>query len=157
MMFWISVFVVIALLLVAATKCFSCELIKKLRLKAKDEMMWNFVLTFINEAYIILALSCFMQFKHLQFKEPGLAFNSMLALIFGAIIVFTPFNNLRLLLKNKDQLDNEKFDKKYGSLYRTLNYKNNPTLGVLIEPCLSQLRIFVMAIALIYLENHPYF
>ena len=119
--------------------------------------MWNAVLTFINESYIIIALSCFMQYKFLSFNSAGKAFSSVLALVLGVIILVSPFANLAILIRNKDKLKNSHFKSKYGSLYETLNYRRNPTAGVLSEPCFSQLRILVMAAALIYFENHQYF
>jgi len=157
-MVFICLFILASLLFIAATSCLvSNRYVQIVRTKAKKFIMWNFVLGFLNEAYIMFALSCFMQIKHLHFKTHGEAFNSLLAFIAAAILVFTPFNNLRLLLKHKDRLDNKAFFEKYSEVYDTLNYKKNRTLPVLIEPTLSQLRILLMAFALIYLEKHCFF
>ena len=98
-----------------------------------------------------------MQLKHISFGEAGKTFSSLLALVFGIIILASPFVNLQLLMRNKDRLKNKHFREKYGSLYEMLNYNRNPTLSVLIEPTLSQLRLLLMALALIFLEKHYYF
>jgi len=146
-----------SLLFIAITKRLSNKYIVKLRGKAKNSIMWNSVLTLINESYIIIALSCLMQYKFLSFKSAGKAFSSLLSFVLGAIILISPFINLAILIKNKHKLKNKDFKSKYDSLYESFNYRRYPTLGVLIEPCLSQLRILIMSIALIYFENHPYF
>ena len=62
-------------------------------------MIWGSVLTFINEGYIVFVLSCAMQYKHLNLGSTATAFSSVLALIFGLILIATPVANLLIMIR----------------------------------------------------------
>ena len=116
-MLFLGFYQVLVLLLILITKAVSNDYIQKIRSKAKDSMMWGFVLTFLNEGYIVFALSCSMQYKFLEFNTRGTAFSSVLGLISGVILVALPITNLVLMIKLKDRFEDSKIEKKFGSLY----------------------------------------
>lgn len=87
--------------------------------------MWNFVVTFLNEGYIVIALSCFMQYRYLSFSTSGKAFSSVFALISGPILLISPLINLFIVLKNRHRLKEASFKDKYGSIYEKLNIKRS--------------------------------
>lgn len=49
------------------------------------------------------------------------------------------------------------FKSRFDTIYKNLNYMRSLSLGVLIEPFLSQIRVLLMALYLVYLERNPYF
>jgi hypothetical protein len=85
-------------------------------------MNWKFLIEFINETYIILAISCCMQFKFMQYQNFGESLNSVLSTIFWLALMAAPFIGFALLWKNKKRLDDDSFKKRFLSLYEHLNF-----------------------------------
>ena len=154
---FVGLYQVLVLLFVVGTKRVTNPHVSRLRAKAKASVMWGDVLTYINEGYIVFVLSCAMQYKYLDFGSRGTAFSSVLALVSGVILIASPLTNLGIMLRYRNDLGKEPVKEKYESLYDKLNYESTTSLAVLLEPFLTQMRILVMCLALIYLDSLPIF
>jgi len=154
---FVGVYLLLVLFFIAATKNIKNVYVVKLRVKAKESVMWSSVLSYINEGYIVFVLACSMQYKNLSFKPHAHAFSSVLALISGVILIASPLTNLVLMLKCRDRLEEPHIKSKIGTLYEKLRTGAKDNFTILLEPFASQMRILYMSLALIYLEDFPVF
>ena len=66
-------------LILAMTKKCKNERITKFRKWLAKKLIWDETLNFMSESYLVLAISCFINFTYYEFKHPGEIFSGMFA------------------------------------------------------------------------------
>ena len=125
--------------------------------KIKKTMLWEPVLRFFNESYLILSISVFINLAFFDFDmTKGETFSYILALVLllGVVIGYPLFNLLFPLL-NYEKLKYDNMRERFGSIYLVFNYKQGKIK--LMEPFYSTVRRLFMALILIFLRDYPTF
>jgi hypothetical protein len=118
------------------TKNLKNEKIKKIREYAYSNFIWNGVLSFINESFLLTAVSCFANFTDLKWGNPGEKFASIIciAVAFFMLMLY-PACSLRFFIKNKKSLNYKALKDRFGILYENLDHKKGG--ATLYEPFFS--------------------
>ena len=61
------------------------------------------------------------------------------------------------MTKYRNCLNNQRIKQKYGTIYEDLKFKRSLSLGLLLEPTISQLRLIVFACSLTLYAKNTYF
>ena len=98
-------------------------------------MFFNYWVGFFQETYLFLAVCVGLNLLYLKWGAYGEGFNSLLSIIFGALIIAYPlfvvvFYNLKKNQVNILAADEEFFDR-YGSAVKDLNFKRQGRLVLL--------------------------
>ena len=98
--------------------------------------MWNSVLCFFNETFLLTSVSCMSNFIDLKWGHFGERFNSLISIFAAFFALFLyPLLYLRFMRKNKDNFDEKTLKDKYGILYENLKYKKGAnTFGTFLQP-----------------------
>ena len=70
------------------------QYIVKLRKKAEEFMIWNALLQYGNESYLIYSISCATQLYSLKWHESGQGFSSFMAFLALVYLIAMPFINI---------------------------------------------------------------
>ena len=144
------------LIFIALTKkCQHVKLINYVRSKFVSFLLWNPVISFCNESYLIYAISSLINFKTRSLRNPG-EYCSYIFACFGVllIVIYPIFVLVFLQIKFK-RLASEEHKKKYGELYEYLRFKESK--HKLYEPVYTLLRRLVLAVTMIYSINYKTF
>ena len=121
------------LLLIICTRNTKNEKVKKIREYGYKTLIWNGVLSFINESFLLTALRCFANFSDLKWSYSGERFETIICFAVAiCILLLYPALSLRFFRKNKDGLNNQALKERYGILYENLNHKQKG--ATLYEP-----------------------
>ena len=131
------------------------QYIVKLRKKAEEFMIWNALLQYGNESYLIYSISCATQLYSIKWRESGPGFSSFMAFLALVYLIAMPFINIFLLRRFKDRLRSEEIQNKYGAIYDSLKIENGN--AVLYEPSIGLGRILMLTFSLIFLQRFRYF
>ena len=121
-----------------------------------EGLIWGKVISFVNEGYMLLSISCITNFLVFKFDSLGTVISSNTTVIAVFVLVGFPIFSYTFLLKHRAKLHTKKFKSKYEALYEGLNYKRGHYL-VLAEPAISFARILILTSSLILLQNYRYF
>ena len=125
-----------ALLYLAATRNTNHPTLRWLREKLHPLMIWNAVLSFIDNTLIILAVSCLMQFKYFDFSGFNEGMSTIWSLFFGTVILVTAGVNMAVMLKLELQFKLFGFSaqQRFVAVYGDLRYKRSDSRGLLFQP-----------------------
>ena len=124
----LMVYIGLKLFFTWATRKAKHEKVVKVRDWLATDLYWGNVLSFMEESYIIMCVSCVANFTRLRFNHAGVAINSILAtLAMAALVVYTIFSYF-WLRRNHGLLKLKSFKEKYGYLYESLNIKDTYNL-----------------------------
>lgn len=149
-------YLIILLIFYACTWMFTNKKFMHYRGILVDGLIWNKVISFINEGYMLLSISCVTNFLVFRFDSLGTIVSSNITVIAVFVLVGFPIYSYTFLLKNRAKLHTKKFKEKYEALYEGLNYKRGHYL-VLAEPAFSFVRILIFTSSLILLQEYRYF
>lgn len=82
--------------------------LKRIQEKLRGYVVWNGLLSFLNETLIIFALACFMQYKYYSFETFGKGFTSFFSLVFGVIVCISLLMNIIIMLKYKNSFQDQR-------------------------------------------------
>ena len=120
--------------------------------------MWNSCISFMNESYIVLAVSCFVNYYVSDWSSWGGYVDNIIALITGITILVLPIFYFSLLRQNKNKINDPDFMTKYIEIYEALNKeKSVKRASILFEPSITKLRILILVAALIFLQKYLFF
>lgn len=134
---WLVIgFQVMALLYLAATRNNLHPKIRWLREKLHPFMIWNAVLSFIDNTLIILAVSCLMQYKYFGFSGFYEGMSTIWSLFFGTVILVSAGVNMAVMLKLELQFKLFGFSaqQRFVAVYEDLRYKRSDSRGLLFQP-----------------------
>jgi hypothetical protein len=80
-------------------------------------LIWNTILSFLTESYVLLAISSITNLLHFKFTSIGTSISLILAMLAVLVVVCFPFFVLFLLLKNSNKLKSAQYRNKFGTLY----------------------------------------
>lgn len=105
-LFLVAMMIMTILLFILLTSNVNNEKIKKIREYACSKMIWNGVLSFINESFLLTAVSCFSNFTDLKWGNNGERFATLLCFVvaFFTLLLY-PACGLLFFRKNKDSLN----------------------------------------------------
>ena len=151
-----ALFICLSLLFILCAQNSENKYVKTLREYFHRNMVWNSVLCFFNETFLLTSVSCMSNFIDLKWGHFGERFNSLISIFAAFFALFLyPLLYLRFMRKNKDNFDEKLLKDKYGILYENLKYKKGgPTI---LEPFFNQMRILILVGSLIYLQKFRYF
>ncbi len=84
---------------------------------------WRGIIRLIIQSYWDLCLGIFFSWKEPRFDNPSDIFDFILTLFFTFVVVAGPLTFYLLLRKHAQELDNEQFQGRYGSLTQGLKTK----------------------------------
>jgi len=121
-------------------------------------MFFNGTFTFLDESYLLLAISAALNTYYFHWDTFGNAFNSLLCVIIGFFVVITPISFFFLFSKQsavkKIVEKDHKFLNKFGELLEPLNFKRRGSKAILYLS-LSQLRRLILVLTVVYLQEYP--
>jgi hypothetical protein len=144
------------LLFYACTYGVSNPKFKRCRATVTRGLIWNTVLSFVIESYMLLSISSVANLTALKFVDLGTAVSSNMSIAVLLLLIGFPLFTLSFLIRNKKKLNSEKYRSKYGVLYETLNVRRS-TNWTMCEPVLSFYRMLFLTLVLIFLQDYRYF
>jgi len=127
-LYLLMVYIGFKLCFTRATRNAKHERVVKVRDWLATDLYWGTVLSFMEESYIIISVSCVANFTRLHFNHAGLAINSILAILAMAALVVYTFFSYFWLKRNHGSLKLKSFKDKYGYLYESLHIKDTYSL-----------------------------
>jgi magnesium-transporting ATPase (P-type) len=119
-------------------------------------LIWNNLLTFFTESYMLMSISTVTNYTEFYFNSLGTIVSSNLCML-GTVIIFGfPLWLLIFLNAKKDKLHLKKYRDKYGEVYEHLAYRREGPKA-LLEPGLSLVRVLILTFTLIFLQEWRYF
>ena len=101
----------------------------KFFLDLQKKFMFNGIFLIFFEGYIEILLSSYLNVHHSVSYTMSDEFSFVLAIICLVIsIVVVPVALLSVILRNKDTLESQKYEEKYGSAYDGLRINSKPAL-----------------------------
>ena len=88
------------LLFYAGTMCVKNEKFNRVRNWLTKDLLWNSILSFIIESYMIVCISSITNFKKFEFTSFGTVFSSNLTMIFFMILIAYPLWSLIFMRNN---------------------------------------------------------
>ena len=119
-------------------------------------LIWNTVLSFLTESYMLIVISTIINLRNFKFTSPGTGFSLILAMLSVILIIGFPIFVLSFLLKNNRKLNWKNYRDKFGTLYECLNHKREGK-KTLLEPFFTFMRILLLILALLLLKEYRYF
>jgi hypothetical protein len=132
------------------------DIIQKYRAKTINVMMWSSVISFFDESYIILSVSCFASLGALTFDQFSTTFSSTLGVCSIFVIVGFPILNTIFIYKKRDELDDLEVKQKFGPFFEQLDLKDLK-MANLFAPTISILRRLGISLSLVFLLWSHYF
>jgi hypothetical protein len=126
------------------------------RKKIVGGLFWNKIISFINESYVQLTVSCITNFVNFDLKSYGTIISTIVALFAFVVCLGFPIFSFCFLYNNLRKLRTWQFKEKFESLYEGLAYKRGHYM-VLAEPFFSFARVLILISALIILQKNSYF
>jgi hypothetical protein len=149
-----AVYLFLFLILGITKKCKN-ERITKLRNCIAKKLIWDETLSLMAESYLVLAISCFINFSYYEFKQPGEIFSGIFASVGAISLVLYPIFLLRFMLTSKEKVKDREFREKYNPIFEMLAFKDErPTL---LEPFIKVIRVLILTASLIFLQKFRYF
>jgi hypothetical protein len=98
--------------------------------KITQKLHWNFVIRLTIEAFLELTFSVFFNLKYAScnFQYLGSWVNYFLAILFACMLVAAPFFIVGFYWRNFEQLTDEEFELRYGSVYEGLKPDRRSTI-----------------------------
>lgn len=156
-MFIAIIYHIVCLIFISCEKHIKNERLSRFRKNLEKDLIWNSLLSFVNESLIVCAVACFLQYSNFKFKKIGESISEVSSIIYGLIIITTMVASLYTMLKHRDKLTTSSVKDKYGVLYSDLKIKRNRSVGILLEPFVGQVRLVLMAFSLVCLQDYVYF
>ena len=91
----------------------------------RKQLFWNFLITAIQEAYLVFALACISNIRFPDFKTSmGTYFSTFLAFIIPVILFFYPLMITKVVKDSKNKLPRETYLERYGAAIGIYSPKN---------------------------------
>jgi hypothetical protein len=149
-------YLIIMLLFYACTSGKGTSRFVRCRNQVTKGLVWNSVLSFVSESYMLLSISSVVNTTKFQFEDLGTALSSnFTAVVLILLVVFPVFTLLFMYMKRR-KLNKETFKSKYGAIYESLKTTRNKTSSF-YEPLISMYRMLALTFVLIYLQEFRYF
>jgi len=150
-LFLVMIYFALMLIFYAATLCLTNPKIVKCRNKMMNGLVWNQVICFITESFMVMAVCTVTNLSQsFIFTSFGTFLNSNLTMIGVIIILGFPLFALMFLLKYHSRLSEKLFKDKYGELYKSIRTKQEGK-AVLFEPFIASMRILVLSVTFVML------
>jgi len=125
---------IVCLIFISCEKHIKNERLSRFRKNLEKDLIWNSLLSFVNESLIVCAVACFLQYKNCRFKKIGESISEVSSIVYGIIIITTMVASLYTMLKHRHKLTTSSIQDKFGVLYSDLKIKRNRSVGILLEP-----------------------
>ena len=114
--------------------------------KVKAEVFWNTPISFINDVFIVVSLSCFINIFHASWGIPESVVNSTLAYVIIVCFALYPIGIQCFLYKRRASLRKRSFKKQYSNAYL---YLGTTKQKYLIYPLFFFYRRLILAFVLL--------
>ena len=145
--------VLILLLLIRYAKVYKLQNIYE---KLKQNLFWSTALRFIFESYLELVICITVGMLNLEWSQDNfsMSYNTLWTLSFAFIALILPLFTSFFYYCRIDQVDDEQFTKKYGTLYEglQLDMDEDKRKSALIFPFLFLLRRLAFTAVVIWLD-----
>ena len=113
-------------------------------------LLFGFILRYIIEGYLELAVLCFLNMKCIIWDNTFNRFTSILAITILAIVILFPFLMPSLLYMNRENFDKKPFKKRFRTLYEDLKREHNM---IFIYQFLFLIRRLIFSLTLIFITG----
>ena len=135
--------------------CNRLQKVEKLKEKIFKGLLWNSFISFVDESFLLMAISFFASIPNFTFNTYGKIVSANFSFVAALTMISYPIWVTIFLHENRDELGDEKFKEKYESAYENLDYKKSKYS--LFEPLIVCFRIITFTASLIFLQDYPYF
>ena len=97
-------YLIILLGLKAITVIYPCNSLKTYQEKIFKGLIWNAVFEFIQDCYLVMAVSCFANLTNFTFESFGKSVSAILTILAIVILIGYPIFSLIFLVKFEKQL-----------------------------------------------------
>lgn len=138
----------------------SWPLVKKLKVisrfheMTRKKLHWNGIIRLFLESYLDLCLGIMHSWTEPHFDTPSDIFDFVLTLVSSVFVIGGPIFSYLLVRKNRNGLDKEEFQKKYGSLtggFFTTGILGSEATGKMIS--WFMVRRFLTSVVIVYLAG----
>jgi len=154
--FIVMVYLIALLIFYAATLSVKNERFLRLRTFLTKGLIWNTIISFLTETYILIAISSITNFHIFKFTSLGNVLSLNFAMVGTMVLIGFPIFVLVFLQRKGNKLHLPKYRERYGKLYEELNYKREGKKA-LLEPFFSLVRILMLTLTLVLLKDYRYF
>lgn len=121
-----------------------------------DGLIWNTILSFMMESYLLVVVSTVTNFRIFKFTSAGASFSLIFSMLGSVMLIVFPIFVLCFLQKKSKLLHLASYRQKYGTLYEILSLKKEGN-KTLLEPFFTLMRILLLILSLILLKEYKYF
>lgn len=115
--FIVMIYLVILLIFYLCTKNVKNQKLKRFRDYFTNGLIWNKILSFVKETFLLLTISSVTNLRLFKFTSPGTSLSLILAILGSMTIISLPIFVLYFLQKNSKQLHLISYREKFGVLY----------------------------------------
>jgi hypothetical protein len=115
--FIVMIYLVILLIFYLCTKNVKNQKLKRFRDYFTNGLIWNKILSFVKETFLLLAISSVTNLRLFKFTSTGTSLSLILAILGSMTIISLPIFVLYFLQKNSKQLHLKSYREKFGVLY----------------------------------------
>ena len=115
--FIVMIYLVILLIFYLCTKNVKNQKLKLFRDDFTNGLIWNKILSFVKETFLLLAISSVTNLRLFKFTSQGTSLSLILAILGSMTIISLPIFVLYFLQKNSKQLHLISYREKFGVLY----------------------------------------
>ena len=144
------------LIFIFSTRRFkSKQWFNKLRNNLKTKLIWHGALGLLNESYLIICISCFVNLiSTKKASKFGEYFSITNAFLFLVVVLGYPILILIILVKNQPKLHLKQFRDRFGDFYLHFRYKEGR--HTVLEPFYSALRRLIHAVTVVFFVSQPF-
>ena len=96
---------------------------KKFQKSFRQKIYFKAIILLVYESYVVIALSCFMGLRILDFSTTGLAVQSLSCIFFTVFMLVVPVFLIKYAVNNFEKLTHKITKRRIGVLYEDLNIK----------------------------------
>jgi len=125
--------------------------------KMRNFLFWGAALRFVFEAYLEISVCTTIGIATMEWKSDNFAifYNNLFNIGLAAVLLIMPFFTSLFYYFNADNMDDEEFEIKFGTLYSGLNLdlKENKRKSALFFPFFFVIRRLLFLVAAIFLNG----
>ena len=96
---------------------------KKFQKSFRQKIYFKVIILLVYESYVVIALSCFIGLRILDFSTTGLAVQSLSCIFFTVFMLVVPVFLIKYAVNNFEKLTHKITKRRIGVLYEDLNIK----------------------------------
>ena len=146
--------------LAGLTRLWEGNYFRRSYISTRKFLFYNGTFSYLNETYIVLLTCCCIGVLYLRWDSPGNLLNSLLALLFGTLLLVYPVavsvlysrpaSYKKILSRDSD------FASRFGLLVKSLNFKRRG-LQVVAYLALSLFRRLILVLTVVFGQKYPVF